>query len=343
MGHSVEGTLAIGDFRPRLYACIGRRADALIELTDAILTSSPIVSPVHLSLAPAHRRGWGSLYAGVSKGELDAAAIGGLLASHNLDPGGTPVYAVDVSPWPRCDAEASPGRGYLYHPSRHSAGQPIVAGWAYQLVARLGFKRDSWATPADVRRVDPEKEANDVAAEQVLNLVARLPEQGTAPLFVFDAGHDPVRLQRKLEGQPVQLLARLHSGRIFYSEPNASHKRPVGRPFRHGEVLVQGSEHLDPTDGEAPGPQRGLRRGARQGLEGVAPETRRAKERYGSESAAVDEGTVVLVEVETAAQRRASTTAQGTLALVAWQTRRTLTCCGRRTAAVSTSSFSSGS
>jgi hypothetical protein len=35
-------------------------------------------------------------------------------------------YAVDVSVWGRCDAEASPGRDY-YHPSRHSAGQPIAA------------------------------------------------------------------------------------------------------------------------------------------------------------------------------------------------------------------------
>src|SRR5215211_8586141 len=52
--------------------------------------------------------------------------------------GESPVYAVDVSVWPRCDAECSPERGYYYHPSRHSAGQPIVAGWAYQWIARLG-------------------------------------------------------------------------------------------------------------------------------------------------------------------------------------------------------------
>ena len=43
---------------------------------------------------------------------------------------GQPIYALDVSAWPRCDAEASPERGY-YHPSRHSAGQPIVVGWGY--------------------------------------------------------------------------------------------------------------------------------------------------------------------------------------------------------------------
>lgn len=62
---------------------------------------------------------------------------------------GARAYAVDVPPWPRCDAECSPERAYLYHPSRHSAGQSIVAGWAYQLVAGLSFERDSSVTPVD--------------------------------------------------------------------------------------------------------------------------------------------------------------------------------------------------
>ncbi|HEX7169248.1 MAG TPA: hypothetical protein VF206_00350, partial [Rubrobacter sp.] len=54
------------------------------------------------------------------------------------------VYAVDTSVWDRCDAETSPERGYYYHPSRHSAGQPIVAGCSYQFVAQLNFVRESW-------------------------------------------------------------------------------------------------------------------------------------------------------------------------------------------------------
>lgn len=108
---------------------------------------------------------------------------------------------MDVSAWPRCDAESSPERGYYYHPSRHSAGQPIVAGWAYQLIARLGFVRDSWVAPADARRVKPDEDANDAAVDQVRALVTRLLQRGEAlPLFVFDAGYDPVRLQKGLEG-----------------------------------------------------------------------------------------------------------------------------------------------
>jgi hypothetical protein len=52
-----------------------------------------------------------------------------------------------VSVWDRCDTECSPERGYYYHPSRHSAGQPIVAGWAYQFIARLNLVRESWTAP----------------------------------------------------------------------------------------------------------------------------------------------------------------------------------------------------
>jgi len=198
-------------FRDRFYAGLGRRADALFELCDAILTAGRVPSPPHLSLVSVHRRGWGSLYAALSKGRIDSEALRDLLASYDLDAMGTPVYAVDVSPWPRCDAEASPGRGYLYHPSRHSAGRPIVAGWAYQLVARLSFERDSWVRPVDARRVKPEEDTNDVAAEQVQHLVERLPRQPEAPLFVFDAGYDPVRLQLKREGCHAQMLVRLNS------------------------------------------------------------------------------------------------------------------------------------
>lgn len=130
-------------FRTRLHGCFGRRADALFELTDATLTAGRVPSAVHLCLATVHRRCWGSLYGALSKGRIDTEALRELLATHGPGKGEAPVYAVDVSPWPRCDAEASPGRGYLYHPSRHSAGQPIVAGWAYQLVAGLSFERDS--------------------------------------------------------------------------------------------------------------------------------------------------------------------------------------------------------
>jgi hypothetical protein len=157
------------------------------------------------------------------------------------------VYAVDVSPWPRCDAEASPDRSYLYHPSRHSAGRPIVAGWAYQLVAGLSFERDSWVAPVDARRVRPEEDANEVAAEQVRGLGARLQRQPEASLFVFDAGYDPVRLQSNLKGCHAHILVRLHSGRTFYAEPEPTLNRAVGRPSGTGRGFRAKIQVLGPS------------------------------------------------------------------------------------------------
>ena len=99
------------DFRADFYACLSRRGDALFELTDALLTAEAVPSPVHLSLVPAHRRGCGSLYAALAQGRIDEAALRDLLARRPLADG-QPIYAVDCSTWPRCDAETSPDRGY---------------------------------------------------------------------------------------------------------------------------------------------------------------------------------------------------------------------------------------
>ena len=289
---------ALGAFRAALHAVPERRADALFELTDALLTAGRVPSPPHLSLAPAHRRSWSSLYAALSKGRIDGEALRDLLARYLPGARGPVVYAVDVSAWPRCDAECSPGRGYHYHPSRHSAGQHIVAGWAYQLIAGLSFERDSWVAPVDARRVLSEQDANDVAAEQVTGIVERLPEQPEAPLFVFDAGYDPVRLQMQLQDCRAQVLVRLHSGRTFYARPRLPPKRPVGRPVRHG------ARFSCKDQGTWPEPTAEHRARSRdygevrvRAWSGLHPKTRKAAERYGSESAAVVEGTVVLVEV----------------------------------------------
>jgi hypothetical protein len=222
-------------FRAAVYGCFTRRRDALFELGDALLTAGPVLSPAHLSLEPAHRRGWGSLYAALAQGEVDAEALRDVLARHPLvaDP---PIYAVDVSVWPRCDAEASPGRGYYYHPSRHSAGQPIVAGWAYQWVAQLALSRDSWTAPMDVRRVHPTENAHAVAVTQIKALVARLPADGAVPLFVFAAGYDPLQLASDLGDTPAAILVRLRRGRCFYADP--APYAGVGRPRRHGRKFA---------------------------------------------------------------------------------------------------------
>jgi hypothetical protein len=125
-----------------------------------------------------------------------------------------------------------------------------VAGWAYQFIAQLGFARDSWVAPMDLRRVRPTENTNEVAAEQVKGLLLRRSGErddggGGMPLFVFDAGYDPMRLQQSLEGCQAQLLVRLRAGRCFYADPLPP--AWTGRKPRHGPKLDTKDPNTWPT------------------------------------------------------------------------------------------------
>jgi DDE superfamily endonuclease len=225
--------LALGAFRAELHACFPRRADALFELGDALLCAEAFLSLPHLSLEPVHRRGWGSVYAALARGRIDVERLRDLLVS-SLPPADPLVFAVDVTTWPRCDAECSPERGYYYHPSRHSAGQPIIAGWAYQWICQLGFDRDSWTAPVDAARLHPLDDTDQQAARQIRALLARLDAEGRVPLFVFDAGYDSAQLALDLAEERVAVLVRLRADRCFYADPPPPPPGKTGRPRRHG-------------------------------------------------------------------------------------------------------------
>src|SRR5829696_1046229 len=242
-------------FRSELHTCLTRRTDALFELGDALLCAQAVPSLPHLSLEPAHRRGWGSVYAALGRGEVDAERLRDLLVS-SLPDADPLVFAVDVTTWPRCEAECSPERGYYYHPSRHSAGQPIIAGWAYQWIAQVSFDRDSWTAPVDARRLHPLDDTDQQAAGQVRALLGRLGDGGPVPLVVFDAGYDSAQLTLDLAGARVGVLVRLRSDRCFFADP-PTWPTPTAtltcQDDQYGTVTVQAWAGLHPKQQRHPG------------------------------------------------------------------------------------------
>ncbi len=110
-------------------------------------------------------------------------------------------------------------RGYYHHPSRHSNGQPIVAGWNYSWIAQLNWQADSWTAPLDVRRLHPAEDTGRATATQIEALVGRLGAEGPVPLFVFDAGYDPIALSVDLASVRAQILVRIRSDRVFFPDP----------------------------------------------------------------------------------------------------------------------------
>src|SRR3982751_2715843 len=222
----VASTAALVSFREALYVNLVGWRDALFELCDAILhAGAPVGSVPSLSLEPVFRRSHGSLYKALANGEVDTEGLGRSLVAWR--PTGWPlVFAGDASTGARCDAECSPGRGFYHSASKQSAGQPIVAGWLYQWIAQLGWSHDSWTAPLDILRIPPTEDATSATVAQVRRLVDLLPGDGAIPLFVLDAGYDPIALSAGLAGTRASVLVRIRSDRVFYADPAPA---PAGR------------------------------------------------------------------------------------------------------------------
>jgi DDE superfamily endonuclease len=221
-------------FRDDFFDSLSSWSDALFELTDAVMCSpGPVASVPSLSLEPVFRRSHGSVYKALARGEIDTQALRQTLV--DARPGDWPlIFAVDSSTWDRCDAETSPQRGFYYSASKHSAGQPIVAGWSYQWICQLGWDPDSWTAPLDATRIPPTADSTQATIDQVRGLVDRLPDDGDVAMFVLDAGYDPIALTQGLADTRAQVLVRIRSDRVFYADPVKPKGGGAGRPRRHG-------------------------------------------------------------------------------------------------------------
>jgi hypothetical protein len=152
-------------------------------------------------------------------------------------------FAVDATPYPRPDAECSPGRGHVHHDACRCDGtRKTIPGWEYQFTAAIGHLRTAWAALVDVERTTHATRTRQTI-RQVHNLLRRLSPAGAgaggrgAPLVVLDAGYSAAALTAALRGCPVHLLIRLPAGSVFYADP-VTWPGKHGRPGKHGTPVT---------------------------------------------------------------------------------------------------------
>jgi hypothetical protein len=237
----------------------------------------------------------GSAYAALACGRIDAERLRDLLASH-LPDGDPPVFAVDVTTWPRCDAECS--RSAATTPILAPSGQPIIAGWAWQWIAQLSFDRDSWTAPVDARRLHPLADTDQTAAAQIHALLARLPAGGAVPLFVFDAGYDSAQLTLELAEAPVAVLVRLRSDRCFYADPPAPHRARLAGRGATAPSSTAPTNHLAGPNCHPGHRRRPVRHRHRGGLGRAASKQQRHPGHGSRGPRPIVRGTILCVQVE---------------------------------------------
>ncbi len=125
-----------------------------------------------------------------------------------------------------------------------------MAGWNYSWIAQLNWDRNSWTAPVDTARIPPRDDTGQATARQVSALVGRLHPEANAPvpLFVFDAGYDPISLTVACAATPAQLLVCIRDDRLFYAAPPDRCPGTAGRPRRHGAPF----RCADPADWPVP-------------------------------------------------------------------------------------------
>jgi hypothetical protein len=253
----VEALAVLSTFRTEFYRCLTARADALFEMTDALLcTDGPVKSLVDLVLAPEHRRGHGGMYDALNSGRVDVDRLRRSVAALPLPrtAEGRIVLAVDVSPWLRPDAQTSPDRLFCHVYGRAKNHSQLIPGWPYSVVAALQTGRSSWTAILDAVRLGPADDVAAVTADQLRQVVERLITAGHhAPgdpriLIVCDAGYDIPRLAFLLMDLPVDLLGRLRSDRVMALPAPPRLPTTTGRPPKHGPELAL----ADPATWPAP-------------------------------------------------------------------------------------------
>lgn len=219
-------------FREEVYQSFTQRADAGVDLIDALTSSVEIESPVASSESPLFRRKFSSIYDLLNYGKLNEGRIGQVLNRHQPQDAelvaGYEVYGLDCTDDPAPEAETLADRSQ----SKKGRYAPTVVGHRYSWLVRLIEWRTSWCMPQDIARVPTSSSDSQIGANQVKALAQRNPRP---KVVVADSLYcNAVFLEIFLLVQWVFALVRMRSNQVLYEEAPEREVGQKGRPRQHG-------------------------------------------------------------------------------------------------------------
>lgn len=219
-------------FRREVYQSFEQRADAGMDLVDALTSAPTVRSPVELSESALFRRRFSSVYDFLKSGRILLPRLRQVLFRHQPEEAetiaGHEIYAVDCTGDPAPEAKSLPDRGQ----SKKGRHAPLEVGHTYSWLVRLVERGTSWCMPLDIARVSTESTDSQVGGEQV----AALAKHKSRPkVIVADSLYcNATFLSIFLTLQFVYALVRIRSNRVLYEEPPERQPGQLGRPRKHG-------------------------------------------------------------------------------------------------------------
>lgn len=222
----------IVEFREEVYQSFEQRADAGMDLIDAMTAAVVVESPVAMSESPLFRRGFSMIFDTLNEGGLNVGTLRGILDRFQPADAETladyEIYALDCTDNPAAQAATLEDRGQ----SKKGRQAPLAIGHRYSWLVRLVSRGNSWAMPQDIERVPTTSSDSVVGGEQVAALAAR---NDRLKVVVADSLYGNVTFLAFFVGMMTLFaLVRLRSNRVLYEEPEPADQKAKGRKRKHG-------------------------------------------------------------------------------------------------------------
>jgi len=253
-------------FRQEIYDAFDHRADALMELLDALSSTPDARSVVELSLSSFFRRGYGSAYDAIAhffqasdpeKAIEEQRAWEQKLLRLKVAYLSPPqdrkfwLLGTDAVSIPRLFAPTLEDRAFVYQPNVPGGNKPITIGHQYSAQVIYPEKDPAsgfpWVVPLSIRRIRSEETATTVGKEQIDALLGdkTLPCHQELCVHVADSTYSAVLFLGPTEKHKNLVNAvRLRGNRVFYHQPEpVTGKRKLGRRPWYGEPFSM----KDPT------------------------------------------------------------------------------------------------
>lgn len=237
-------TTALVQFRHKLYQNFTNRADTLMELVDALSSTSNARSVVEYCLAPCFRRSYSTLYKALAEWSWHQGDLARLLAPFLPPPTQRSFWllGVDVTPQPRPFAQTLPDRSMVYQPNLLAGNIPVTIGHQYSSVALLpeegAHLSRSWVVPLMTARVASSDDLEAVGAAQIDTLLQdrSLPFHKQLCVEVADSSYSkPAYLHAHRKHDNLVTIVRVASNRTFYRQPeDATEAASAGHPTWYG-------------------------------------------------------------------------------------------------------------
>ena len=254
-----EAIAILQEFRQNLYNFFPYRADALMELIDALASNTNAHSVAELSLSSLFRREYSSVYDAIENffvpsepenatREQRAHEQGLLRLIAPFLPAPEQrkywLFGTDVTYLPRQFADVLADRTYVHCPNTIAGNTPVTIGHDYSILSYLPEKASTgsppWVVPLIVRRVESTEKANQVGAEQITAVVTdeTLPFKDALCVLVEDSAYSGRKHLATVAILPNTVSTiRFPSNRVVYRkfELLEGEENTVGHPIWYGE------------------------------------------------------------------------------------------------------------